>query len=646
VSHNSKAIEPVGHYPALIPREVLFGNPVKASPKISPDGRKLAYLAPDNGVMNVWVRPFGLPATIADQDRFGGSDDRVVTASAKRPITQYFWQGDSQHLLFIQDMDGDENYHVYQVDIATAVVRDLTAFENVHAMPIAIDPLCPDQILVGVNARDPRLHDVYRIDLKTGESTLDTENPGDVQGWTADHQLNVRVAQVTRKDGSTEIRVRKDGHSPWRVAMAWGVEESFGGVVGFTDDNGSIRVLSSVDANAARLIELEQETGRVDVISEDPRYDVSSVLVHPRTHQLQAVQYSRERKEWSVLDPALQLDFSVIAGNRDGDFDILSRDLDDATWIIGYVVDDGPTYFDAYDRASGELTPLFSNRPALTEYVLAKTMPIAFTARDGMSIHGYLTLPVGLAPHNLPMILLVLGGPWARDSWGFSPHVQWLANRCYAVLQINFRGSTGYGKAYLNAGNREWAGKMHTDLLDGKRWAIREGYADPERVGIMGGSYGGYAALVGVAHTPDEFVCGVDLFGPSDISTLFSSIPPYWEPIKGMFLKRVGDPTTEEAFVRSCSPLYLADQIKVPLLIAQGANDARVKQAESDQIVAAVRGNNHSVDYIVFPDEGHGFARPENSLKFTAAAEGFLARHLGGQAEPAGIHESVEGLEQ
>jgi dipeptidyl aminopeptidase/acylaminoacyl peptidase len=626
------AIDAEAGLPPLIPRDVLFGNPDKAAPEISPDGRKLAYLAPSEGVLNVWVRTLGQ------------SDDRVITTSKKRPIRQFFWQGDSEHIIYLQDLDGDENWHFYQAGLTSGIVRDLTPFQGVRAMPVAIDPLHSDRILVGLNLRDRRLVDVYRIDLNTGAVELDTENPGDVAGWFADHNMQVRAAQVATPDGGAEIRSRSDVGSEWRTAIRWGIEESLGGVLDFTPDNRGLWLLCSVDANTARLLELDLDTHATRTLSEDPQYDVSGLLTHPRTHALEAVEYARDRNEWVVLDPAVQADFDLLRGIRDGDFKVISRDLDDKIWTVAYVTDDGPVYYYAYDRAAGAATLLFSNRSELEQYKLAKMRPITYAARDGMTLHGYLTLPVGLEPRNLPLILLVHGGPWARDVWGFSPFVQWLANRGYAVLQINFRGSTGYGKAYLNAANHEWAGKMQTDLLDGKEWAIREGYADPQRVAIMGGSYGGYATLVGVAHTPDEFVCGVDLVGPSSIFTLFASIPPYWEPIKALFLKRVGDPVAEEEYLRSISPLYKAHQIKVPLLIAQGANDPRVKQAESDQIVEAMRANGKPVEYLVFPDEGHGFARPENNQKFAAAAEAFLGKYLGGRVEPPAPHESAEEL--
>jgi len=607
----------------MIPREVLFGNPVKASPELSPDGTRLAYLAPDSkGVLNVWVRTVGK------------TDDEVVTADKKRGIRQFIWQYDSEHILYIQDKDGDENWHFYQTNLKTKMTRDVTPFEGIQAQPVARDPKFPDQVLVGLNIRDRRLHDVYRLNLKNGALDLDTENPGDVSDWTADHELQIRAASVVTPDGGTLIRMRENPKSPWKEFQRWGADESFGGVEGFTPDNKGILIVSSVGANAARLLEVDLATGKSKVVAEDPQYDVGGVMVNPKTHKVEGVMFIRARREWSLVDKSLQADFDTLRAIRDGDFSVNNRDLADKTWLVTYISDNAPVYYYAFDRSTKKATLLFSNRPALEKYKMAKMQPVSFKTRDGMTIYGYLTLPADKPAKSLPMVLYVHGGPWARDVWGLDNTAQWLANRGYAALQINYRGSTGYGKAYLNAGDREWAGKMHTDLLDGKKWAIAQGYADPKKICIMGGSYGGYATLVGVTFTPDEFSCGVDIVGPSNLVTLIKSIPPYWIPIKAVFDKRLGKVETEEEFLKSRSPLFKAEQIKVPLLIGQGANDPRVKQAESDQIVAALRKNNKPVEYVVFPDEGHGFARPENRLAFYAVAEQFLAKYLGGGNEP------------
>jgi dipeptidyl aminopeptidase/acylaminoacyl peptidase len=616
--------------PPLIPRKVLFGNPEKLQARISPDGKRLAYLAPKDNVLNVWVRTVG------------AADDQVVTEDKRRGIRFYHWQVDSRHILYIQDKDGDENWHLHQTNLATRTTRDLTPYPGVRAQNIMSDPRAPGEVLVGLNKRDRRLFDVHRIDLKSGKEVLDTENPGDVAGWTADSKLVVRAAQVVLPDGGTEIRVRDDAKSPWRKFLTWGPDESFGGVLGFAPDDRALWLLSSVDANAARLVEVDLATGKSKAVAEDAQYDASQVLLHPKKRTLEAVEFNRARREWTFVDPGVAADFEVLRKVRDGEISVPSRDLEDRTWLVAYNSDTSSPAYYAYDRASKKASLLFTVQPALDQYTMAKMQPISYQARDGPTIHGYLTLPAGVEPKGLPLVFFVHGGPYARDGWGLHPYAQWLANRGYAVLQVNYRGSLGYGKAHLNAGNREWGAKMHDDLIDAKRWVVAQGYADPKKVCIMGGSYGGYATLVGLAFTPDEFACGVDIVGPSNLVTLIRAIPPYWKPIRGLFDRRVGNVDTEEEFLKSRSPLFKAREIKAPLLIGQGANDPRVKQAESDQIVEAMRKNGKPVEYIVFPDEGHGFARPQNRLRFTAAAEAFLAKWLGGRAEPPAPEESAE----
>jgi dipeptidyl aminopeptidase/acylaminoacyl peptidase len=609
----------------LIPREVLFGNPERTSPQISPDGTQLGYLAPVDGVLNVWVRTLGK------------ADDRAVTADKKRGIRNFTWQYDNQHIFYAQDVGGDENWRLYQTDIATKQTKDLTPFEKVRVDLVAYDWKTPDTLLLQMNNRDPKVFDVYRIDLKTGKMDLDTENPGDVASWQADNALQVRAAQVQTPDGGTIVRVRNDAKSPWRELIKWGPDETFGSVAGFSPDNKSLWVATSLNANASRLLEVDLATGTQKVIAADPQFDVEGVVTQPRTKALEVVTFVKQREEYDFIDPKVKADYEVLQKVRAGDITDLSRNLADDKWIVTYVTDDGPVYFYLYDRSAKKATLLFSNRPALEKYKLAPMKPIEYTARDGMKIYGYLSTPAGIDPKQLPMVLFVHGGPWGRDQWGFNRYAQWLANRGYAVLQVNFRGSTGYGKQYVNAGDRQWAGAMHTDLLDGKDWAVKQGVADSTKVCIMGGSYGGYATLAGVAFSPDAFTCGVDIVGPSNLNTLLKTIPPYWSTLLSTFHKRMGD---SEEVLKAQSPLFKADQIKVPLLIGQGANDPRVNKAESDQIVAAMRKNDKHVEYYVFPDEGHGFARPTNNMAFNAASENFLAKYLGGRAEPPSPAES------
>lgn len=623
--------------PALIPRKVLFGNLEKYAPTISPDGKLLAYVAPDSkAVLNVWVRTLGQ------------KDDHVVTSDRKQGLYNYEWQQDSAHILYFQDNDGDTNFHLYQTDVKGTNTRDLTPFLDAHAWQVAArltNPRYPNQVLVAMNLRDRGFDDVYRVDLSTGAIQLDTENPGNVYTWTADNEMKVRVAQVNLPDGGTEIRIRETPSDPWRKFQVLGPEETYSGVPGFSADNRKMWVISSLGANAARLVEADLASGETTVVAEDKQFDVDSILTNPRTRALEAVRFVRARSEWTILDRSLQGDFDVLKQVRDGDITLESRDANDSTWIVSYNVDDGPIYYYEYDRAKKAPTLLFTHRPKLLEYQLAKMQPISFTARDGMTLHGYLTLPVGLAPKNLPLIIHVHGGPFLlRDVWGYDREVQWLANRGYAVLQINFRGSAGYGKEFRRAGYREFAGKMSTDLIDGKQWAIQQGYADPKRVCIYGGSYGGYATLVGVTFTPDEFVCGVDLFGYSNLVSETQSILKIDPLQRGIGDLRCGNIDTESDFLKSRSPLFKADQVRVPLFVAQGSNDPIVGQAESDQMVAAVRKNGREVQYLVFPDEGHGFQRPENNLKFYAAVEPFLAKYLGGRIEPAADSEKSEDL--
>lgn len=612
----------------IIPRSILFGNPEQTGARISPDGTMLGYLAPYKGVLNVWVR------------KIDGSDARAITNDTERPIRAFFWQPGGRGIVHVQDQGGDENFHVFLTNVETRVTRDLTPFPGARADILDVDRNFPDEMLVTINARDPQYFDVHRIDMRTGGITLDIQNPGDVAGWVADTTMQVRVAHVIRPDGGTTLRLRQPDDS-WKTLLEADAEDMLD-AYGF-DDTGRLLIVSSVDVNAARLLAYSLETGSFDVVAEDQEYDVSGTVTNPRTHKLEAIGFERERSTWTNISSDIADDVAYFKTVSHGDWHIVSRDLSDIKWTVQFVVDDGPSKFYLYDRTARKATLLFSTQPALDQYTLSPMQPISFAARDGLTIHGYLTMP-HKQQGPVPLILLVHGGPWARDSWGYRPDTQWLANRGYGVLQINFRGSTGYGKAHLNAGDREWAGKMHDDLLDAKLWAIAQGHADPQKCAIYGGSYGGYAVLVALAFTPGAFKCGVDIVGPSSLLTLIDSIPPYWAPALAQFKRRLGDPAVDEQFLRDRSPLYKASAIEDPLLIAQGANDPRVKIAESDQIVKAMRDNGKTVEYLVFEDEGHGFARPENRMRFYAASEAFFEQHLGGRAEAPAEHESASAI--
>ncbi len=620
---------------ALIPREILFGNPEKISPVLSPDGAYLAYIAPDSrNVLQVWLRTL----------KSSAKKDHVLTADRKRGIRSFFWTYQPATLIYLQDSEGDENYHLYAVNVETRQVRDLTPFPDVRAQPVAVEPKAPEHLLVALNRNDPRKHDVYRVNLLNGDVELDTENPGNVIGWTTDAQLQVRAALASLPDGGHEIWIRPTDKAPWKTICVLGPDDQ-GAPLDFSEDGGSLYFLSSHEANAQRLLAYDVLTGRDKVIAEDPEYDVGGIFAHPLKRTVQAVSFYKEKLEWTVLDKTIDDDFQALRKIRRGEIHLDHGDLSDQFWLVSYVADDGPITYYIYDRQHKKAEFLFSQRPQLENLPLQPIEPVSYKSRDGLTLHGYLTQPKSVSSKNVPAILLVHGGPWARDHWGFNPMVQWLANRGYAVLQVNYRGSTGYGKKFLNAGNREWAGKMHDDLIDGVRWLIDQGVADPKRVAIMGGSYGGYATLVGLTFTPEVFACGVDIVGPSNIITLIQTIPPYWEPMKATFARRLGVIERDEEFMRSRSPLYFVDRIRAPLLIGQGANDPRVKQAESDQIVKALRKAKKPVEYVVYKDEGHGFARPENRLHFYAKVETFFAKYLGGRFQPETEIEGHSGEE-
>ena len=610
----------------LIPRDVLFGNPDKTSPQISPDGTQIAYLAPSHGVLAVWVRSVGK------------DDAHVVAADPKRPIRNNFWSPDGSRVLYLQDRGGDENFHIFAVAPSGGASTDLTPYPGVRAGVDAIDYDHPKTILAQMNKRDPKVFDVYRLDPTTGEATLDTQNPGNVAGWVADGNLVVRAGLVANADASYDVIVRDSATAPWRTLVSNSSDDGAPGPLAFTPDGKGLYIITSAGANAARLMRFDVASGAATVVMADPNYDISNVAISAKSKALIAAAVDGDRSTWTVVDKSYQADFDALHAANVGDFVIDGSDKNDTTWIVGYVRDDASPSYWSYDRRTKQATKLFDTRPDLANYTLAKMTPIAFAAGDGLTIHGYLTTPTGVDAKNLPMVLFVHGGPWARDSWGYSGYPQWLANRGYAVLQVNYRGSTGYGKNFLNAGDRQWAGTMRTDLLDAKAWAIKTGVADPKRVAIMGGSYGGYATLAAVTFTPDAFACGVDIVGPSNLNTLLASIPPYWETGRAQFKRRMGDSVD---FLNSQSPLFKADAIRVPLLIGQGANDPRVNIRESTQIVDAMRKKSLPVTYVVFPDEGHGFARPENSKRFNAETEAFLAKHLGGRMEPAASSEAI-----
>ncbi len=630
---------PAGH-PAsnLIPRDVLFGNPERSGVQISPNGKSLSWLAPVNGVMNVWVAPLGkLEAA------------KSITADTTRPVRAYFWAFDNKHILYQQDTGGDENWHIFSVEVASGKAKDITPLEKADSKVAAridgVSHRVPGKVLIAVNERNQQFHDDYEVEIASGKKKLVVKNDEFV-GFMFDDDLQVKLALQMSADGGFVVKKASRGKpGTWDDFMTIPQEDSLTTQpLGFDKFGKYVYLWDSRGRDTGALMVMSLKFGQGKVVAEDPRADGSTVVTHPTDNTIQAVGFTYERNEWKVLDKRVAPDFeklTKLAAN--GEFAITGRTLDDRTWIVALYGDAGPVRYYLWDRGKKKETFLFSNRPALEKLELASMKPVVIPSRDKLNLVSYLTLPVGsdkdgngVPEKALPMVLLVHGGPWARDGWGFNPIHQLLANRGYAVLSVNFRGSTGFGKKFVNAANREWGGKMHDDLVDAVEWAGKSGVADPKRVCIMGGSYGGYATLVGLTVTPDLFACGVDIVGPSNLITLIQTVPPYWMPIVNMFKARVGDWTTEEGkkALKQASPLTHAAKIQRPLLIGQGANDPRVKQAESDQIVKALQEKKIPVTYVVFPDEGHGFARPENSLAFWAVTEAFLSGYLGGTFQP------------
>ncbi len=617
------AAAPAQAPPALIPRDVLFGNPERARPRLSPDGLKLAWLAPDKkDVLQVWVKTVGK------------DDDAIVTADKRRGIRTFEWAEDSSTVLYLQDSDGDENFHVYAVDLAAKSVRDLTPYQGIRASVEAVSHKVPGRILVSMNLRNPKLFDVYRVDLKTGGLELDTTNPGDVGSWAATDDLFVKGAQATLLDGTTEVRVRDSVKGPWRLLVRAPATENVD-LYDFSADGAFAFLSSSLGQDTSRVVQRSVKTGAEKVIAENAASDATEVFIHPVKHVVQAVGFDPGMPFWTVVDKSVQSDFDALGKASAGAFTIVSRDRADKTWLVGYTLDQGGVRYFRWDRAAKTAQFMFSTQPKLDKAPLAPMVAVEFPARDGLKLRGYVTRPLNASGPG-PLVLFVHGGPWARDFWGYQPYAQWLANRGYSVLQLNYRGSTGFGKAFLHAGDKEWGKKMHTDLIDGVDWAVQKGIADPKQVAIMGGSYGGYSALAGATFTPDVFRASVDIVGPSNLLTLLATIPPYWQVLKSTFNVRLGNPDDpkDRDYLHAASPLFSVDKIRIPILIGQGANDPRVKVAESEQIVAAMEKKGLPVTYVVYPDEGHGFARPENRIDFNARAELFLQKYLGGRAEP------------
>jgi dipeptidyl aminopeptidase/acylaminoacyl peptidase len=619
----------------LIARKVIFGNFTRGDPLLSPDGRRVAFLAPRDGVLNVFVAPRG-DLTAA----------KPVTHDRKRGIREFNWAENSADILYLQDEGGDENWRLHVVDLATAHDSAVTPTGKVQARIVATSITKPNEILIGINDRDPQHHDVYRLDLRTGKQQLLLRNDEGYTGYVFDEDLTPRLAiKQTPAGGLDAFTVERSGSVKpfYQLSPEDAMTSS---VLGYDVRGTTLYAYDSRGRDKAALVTLDPATGAPTVVAQSSEADVTGVLQHPVTHKVQAVQVDYLHLTWQAVDPAVAPDIEFLNAHAHGDWQVLSRSRDDRFWTIRVDRDAEPVSFWLYERQPRRFTRLYASRPALEKASLARMYPVEIKARDGLTLISYLTLPRsadtkanGKPNEPLPMVLYVHGGPWFRDRFGYNPTHLWLADRGYAVLSVNYRGSTGFGKRFLNLADGQFAGTMHDDLMDAVRWAVDNGIARKDKVAIMGGSYGGYATLVGMTFTPEAFACGVDIVGPSNLVTLIESFPAYWQPsMEVTWYKRVGDPRTAQGkeFLLSRSPITRVDRIAKPLLIGQGANDPRVTRKESDQIVAAMNERHIPVTYAIYADEGHGFARPENRVSFYAIAENFLSGCLGGRAQPIG----------
>ncbi len=639
----------------MISRKTLFGNPERSRPRLSPDGTQIAYLAPRDGVMNVWV---ALENEWNNQNHYPHS---AVTHDRTTGIRDFFWSHTNRHILYLQDDNGDEDYHLYSVAIestedgqlCSGEVIDLTPFSEIAAQVLHVSSKQPSEILVGINDREQHwFHDVYRINVETGDRKLVFQNDQFV-GFLADDDLNLRLAVAfTPESQMVWLRPDKEQEQGWSPLITIGAEDVLTTRPAGLDKLGEwLYLLDSRNRNTAALKKLNLETGEESLVVAIETADIDGLMVHPVEKTIEAVSYNYLREEHEFLDDRMQAAFADLTTfqraelKQEGDIEVTSRSLCDTRWTVAFATDNGPVRYYIYLPDSGIKKFLFTDRPKLEQCELARMHSLIIPSRDGLELVSYLSLPVASDPQEtgrpdqpLPMILLVHGGPWARDYWGFETLHQLLASRGYAVLSVNYRGSTGFGKEFINAANLQWAGKMHDDLLDAVQWAVDQDIAVSDRVAIVGGSYGGYSALVGLTFTPETFACGVDIVGPSNLISLMENPPPYWMPIMPLMQQRVGDFTTEQgrSFLESRSPLFHVAKICRPLLIGQGAQDPRVKQAESDQIVAAMQQRDIPVTYMLYPEEGHGFDRPANKISFFAVSEAFLAEQLGGVYEPIG----------
>ncbi len=619
VSCADKASKPIGEAP-LIPMEEFFKNPEKRSFQLSPNGEYLAFLAPYEKRMNVHVQKIGEDEIIR------------VTNATERDIAGYLWKGNDR-IIYVQDSKGDENYRLFGVDKDGKNQKDLTPFEKVRVGIVDDLEENPTDMLIQMNKRDPRVFDVFRINVNTGDMVKIAENPGNITGWQTDHNGKLRIAMAT--DGvNTSILYRDNEDEDFKTVLTTNFKETLSPLF-FTFDNKNVYASSNLGRDKQAIVKYDLVNNKeLEVIYEHPEVDVYNLFYSKKNKKIQGVSFTTWKREYKIFDDETKNIFDDLSKKLDGyEFVITSENKNEDKFLVRTYSDRSLGAYYMYDVPSKKLTKLVEVSPWLNENYMAEMKPVSYKSRDGLTINGYLTLPVGVEAKSLPVVIHPHGGPWARDSWGFNPTVQFLANRGYAVLQMNFRGSTGYGREFWEISFKEWGKKMQDDISDGVDWLIKQEIADPKRVGIFGGSYGGYATLAGLAFTPELYACGVDYVGVSNMFTFMNTIPPYWKPYLEMFYEMVGNPKTDSLLLYEASPVYHVDQIKAPLLIVQGAQDPRVNKDESDQMVKALKDRGIEVPYLVKENEGHGFRNEENRFEFNREMEKFFAKHLGGRVE-------------
>ena len=634
--------------PPLIDRELIFGNPEIAGAQISPDGKYIAFLKPWKDTRNIYVKTVEEPFAAA----------RLLTTETKRPIPGFFWTRDSKYILYVKDHDGDENYNVYSVDPAAKpeanadapLSRDLTGLKGVRVRIYEVPQSDPASVYGGLNDRDKAWHDLYKLKISTGEKTLMRTNTERIEGWDFDLKGQLRLATRSAENGDTEI-LRVDADKFTKIYSCTVFETC--STSRFQPDGKRLYMETNKggDMDLTALVLFDPETGKTEMVESDPlkKVDLRGTIFSEATDELVETSYYDEHERRYFKDKSFAADYKWLQEKLPGkQINPVSRTRDEQVWLVNASSDTEPGETLLFERKTRKLTPQYKIWEKLPREELTEMKPVTYKSSDGLEIPAYLTLPKGVPGKNLPALMIPHGGPWARDLWGYNPLAQFFANRGYAVLMPNFRGSTGYGKKFLDAGNDQWGRKMQDDITWGVKYLVAEGIADPKRVGILGGSYGGYATLAGVAFTPDVYSGAVDIVGPSNLITLLESIPPYWEPIRILFYKRMGDPNTPEGkkMLTEESPLFSAEKIKTPLLVAQGANDPRVNRREAEQIVMALRDRGFPVEYLLAPDEGHGFARPVNDMALFMESEKFLSQHLGGRFQEGGTPEVVARLKE